>query len=218
LWVSSLHGRNEVDPTGQKVDSPASGPEAEEHRGEESERREKMKKVSCSIKGISGLLMHSYPMMPIEDPPIEKRSIEEQAELAAYRDQETGNLYIPSTAVQRCLIGAAAYSKGKGRASLQKQTAASIFVTPDRMSLGVKTYAIDSRPVVIKATQGRIVRHRPRLDEWSVSFQIEYDENLLTEKQLRQIVDDAGTRVGLLDFRPEKKGPFGRFVVINWRV
>jgi len=29
-------------------------------------------------------------------------------------------------------------------------------------------------------------------------------------------VDDTGQRVGLLDFRPEKKGPFGRFVVTRW--
>ena len=25
------------------------------------------------------------------------------------------------------------------------------------------------------------------------------------------------SRVGLLDFRPEKKGPFGRFVVTSWK-
>jgi hypothetical protein len=29
-------------------------------------------------------------------------------------------------------------------------------------------------------------------------------------------VDDAGQRVGALDFRPEKKGAFGRFVVTHW--
>jgi len=34
---------------------------------------------------------------------------------------------------------------------------------------------------------------------------------------LRHIVDDAGSRVGLLDFRPERKGPFGRFIVIEWK-
>jgi hypothetical protein len=33
---------------------------------------------------------------------------------------------------------------------------------------------------------------------------------------VRVIVNDAGSRVGLLDFRPEKKGPFGRFSVIKW--
>ncbi len=173
--------------------------------------------IRVRIKGISALIMHAYPMMPIENPPIEKRPMDEQAELAAYRDPETGELYIPAVAIQRCLIAAAGYSKGKGRASLQKQTAACVYVAPERVSLGTKTYKIDARPVVIPATKGRVMRFRPRLDEWSAVIEVEYDENLLTEVQMRQIVDDAGSRVGLLDFRPERKGPFGRFIVTEWR-
>lgn len=176
-----------------------------------------MKKISCKIKGISGLLMHSYPLIPIDNPPIDKRTREEQAELAAYRDPDTKELYVPSTALQRALVGAAAYSKGKGRASLQKQAAAAIFVSPERISLGTKDYEIDSRPVVVPATRGRVVRHRPKLEAWQLGFEIEYDDSLLTERQLRQIVDDAGSRVGLLDFRPEHKGPFGRFMVTEWK-
>jgi len=31
------------------------------------------------------------------------------------------------------------------------------------------------------------------------------------------VVDDAGVRVGLLDFRPERKGSFGRFMVVEWK-
>ena len=91
-----------------------------------------------------------------------------------------------------------------------------MLVTPERCSLGVKEYTIDSRPVVIPATKGRIVRHRPRFDQWEVSFNLEYDTALLNETELRQVIDDAGSRVGLLDFRPEKKGPFGRFIVTKW--
>jgi len=176
-----------------------------------------MKKVKVTLKGISPLLMHAYPLVDITNPPLEKRPIEEQAELAAYRCPDTEELYIPGVAIQRALISAAAYSKGKGRASLQKQAAACLLVNPERVSLGVSTYKIDSRPVVIPATKGRVMRHRPRLDDWQASFELEYDENLLDEKQVRQIVDDMGSRVGLLDFRPERKGPFGRSMVIEWR-
>lgn len=38
----------------------------------------------------------------------------------------------------------------------------------------------------------------------------------MATKSASRIVDDCGTRVGLLDFRPERKGPFGRFVVTKW--
>ena len=176
-----------------------------------------MKKIKVKIKGISGLLMHAYPMCPIENPPIEKWPPEEQAELASYRDTNSSELYIPGIAIQRALIAAAAFSKGKGRASLQKQAAASLFIFPEHILLGIRDFTIDARCVVIPATRGRIIRYRPRIDSWMAAFEVEYDESLLTEKQVRQIVDDAGSRVGLLDFRPEKKGPFGRFIVIEWK-
>ncbi len=113
-------------------------------------------------------------------------------------------------------MNGATYSKGKGRASLQKQVAAGLIVTKEYLGLGTKEYELDSRAVVISATKGRIIRHRPRLDKWGVEFEIEFDDSLLTEKNVRKIVDDAGKRVGVLDFRPEKKGPFGRFIVTSW--
>jgi hypothetical protein len=173
------------------------------------------KSISCTIKGISPLLMHSFPLVKTEA--IEKMSPEEQAEIAAYRNPTNGLLYIPGVNVQRAFIASAAYSKGKGRASLQKPVAACVMISPDRLDLGVEDYEIDARPVVIPATKGRVVRFRPRLDEWSIKFEIEYDPTLLTEGDVRKVVDDAGSRVGLLDFRPAKNGPFGRFIVTEWK-
>lgn len=173
------------------------------------------KSIDITIEGISALLMHAYPLVPIEG--LEKKAPEEQAEFAAYRDPDTGLLYVPGVNIQRALVSAAAYSKGKGRASLQKQAAACLLVSPERISLGVKDYKIDVRPVVIPATKGRVLRYRPRLDKWGISFTLEYDELLLKETEIRTIVDNMGSRVGLLDFRPERKGPFGRCMVTKWK-
>lgn len=172
-----------------------------------------MKRINCTITGISALLMHRFPMVALEA--IDKKSPEEQAEHSAYRSEDR-TLFVPGINIQRCLVSAATFSKGKGRASLQKPVAACVIVTPEEVSLGTKQFSIDSRPVVIAATKGRIVRHRPRLNNWTLTFTLEYDESLLKESELRRIVDDAGSRVGLLDFRPERKGPFGRFMVTTW--
>ena len=159
--------------------------------------------------------MNAFPLTPMPKG-FEKFSVEDQAARGEYRDPDTKELYIPAVAIRQSLVNAATYSKGKGRASLQKPVAACVLVTPERASLGVKKYTVDSRAVVISATKGRIIRHRPRLDTWKVSFTIEYDTDLLSATEVRQVVDDAGKRVGLLDFRPEKKGYFGRFVVTRW--
>ena len=169
--------------------------------------------VGIKIKGITPLLMHRFPLQPTDG--LEKKTPDVQAEHSAYRD-ENGELYIPGVNVQRCFVNAAAFSKGKGRSNLVKIAAACLMIRPARLLLGCKTYRVDSQAVVVPATGGRIVRHRPALDEWSVSCILDYDPDLLSEKQVRAIVDDAGRRVGLLDFRPECKGPYGRFMVTEW--
>jgi hypothetical protein len=170
--------------------------------------------ASVTIKGTSGLLMHRFPLEPVEA--IEKKTPAEQAEIAAYRHPTSNELYIPGGCLQRALVAGATFSKGKGRATLQKTAAACLAVTPEYLLLGTKKYEIDSRSVVISATRGRIIRHRPRLDEWQVDFDLNWDDTLLTEKQVREVVDNTGSRVGLLDFRPACKGPYGRFVVTKW--
>lgn len=173
-----------------------------------------MNTVTIIFEGQSPLLMHAYPLVPPEA--LEKKSPEEQATWAAYRTPDTGELYIPAVNFQRALVAAAVYSKGKGRGSLARIAAACLLVSPERLLLGTRDYAIDARPVVIPATKGRVIRYRPRLDKWRASCMLEWDERLLTAAQVRRIVDDAGSRVGVLEFRPEKRGSFGRFAVIHW--
>jgi hypothetical protein len=168
--------------------------------------------INVTIKGISPLLMHKFTE---NEDGLEKKPAEYRAERAAYRN-ETGDLCVPGINLQRCLVAAAAFSKGKGRSNLTTIVAACVLVSPVNVTLGTKTYEIDVRPVVIPATKGRVLGYRPRLDQWSLTFTLEYDETLLSEPQIRKVVDDAGSRVGLLDFRPAKKGPFGRFIVTSW--
>jgi len=173
-----------------------------------------MKTVKVTLRGKSALLMHAFPMEPIEG--LDKKPAEEQAELALYRLPD-GQLYVPGVNLSRTLIASGAFSKGKGRGSLSQVVAGTVFVRPDVLILRPQTWRVDSRPVVIPATRGRVMRHRPRFDSWEFDCEIDYDETLLTENQLRKIVDDGGDRVGLCDFRPAKKGPFGRFMVTAWK-
>ena len=171
-------------------------------------------KATVTIEGTSALLMKKYPEKPIEG--FDKKTPEDQAELSSYRIPGSKELYIPGVAVQRALVKAATYSKGKGRASLQKVTAACVMVLPEYVGLGVQKFEVDSRPVVVPATKGRIMRHRPRLDKWKGTFGLEWDETLMTEDQVKKIVEDMGKRVGLLEFRPSCNGPFGRCKVSKW--
>lgn len=171
-------------------------------------------RIECRIKGISPLMMHRYPMEPVEA--IEKKSPEEQAKIAAYLD-DNEELFVPVEAMQRAIIAGAVYSKGKGRASLQRDVTSSVQVLGDRLYLGTKKYRVDARPVVVPATKGRIVRYRPIIDQWELSFDLEFDASRITEQQLRKVLDDTGWKVGVLEYRPERKGPYGRFMVTHWK-
>jgi hypothetical protein len=81
-----------------------------------------------------------------------------------------------------------------------------------------KGWSVDSRPVRIPSTGGRILAFRPIFFDWELDFTLELDTDIISLLLLRQIVDDAGKRVGLGDYRPDKKGPFGKYVVTKWQV
>ncbi len=149
----------------------------------------------------------------------------EQAAKKAYED-EHGVLHIPGTNIFRSIIDAGTFHKaGKSKITTQKSS-----LVPAAMALieltcplqkpkgGTPAWEVDSRSVVIPSTGGRIMCHRPRVDEWRLSFTLEVDTGMFTLPLVRQLIDDAGKRIGLGDFRPSRKGPFGRFVVVEWAV
>jgi hypothetical protein len=170
--------------------------------------------VDVEIEGTSPLLMHHRPLVEADN--LKNLPAEEQAEYAAYRDPDTKDLYIPAECMYATLVAAGVYTKGKGRSSAQKMVAASVFVRPAKLLLGTKKFAVDSRYARIKKDQ--ILRHRPRLEKWKCGFEVDFDDTLISEKNIRKILDDAGKLVGVLDFRPACKGPFGCFMVTTWKV
>ena len=140
----------------------------------------------------------------------------EQAEEHAYRSESLdNNLCIPATNLLRALISGAAGTLvgGKGKKTYAKVLAAGLFIEQPELDLGVKNFILFSTPVVIKATGGRVLRHRARLNEWAAEGTLNYDEKAIPIEALKKIFLDTGAMIGLMDFRPEKKGPFGRFTV-----
>ena len=127
---------------------------------------------------------------------------------------------IPQPNLFRCIIDAGKFFKaGKSKITTVKSSLipscveiSPIFITIDHE----QDWTVDSRPVRIPATGGRIIAHRPRFDDWSLSFQAGLDEDTIAERTFRDIMDAAGSKIGLGDFRPDTKGPFGKFYVVHW--
>ena len=69
-------------------------------------------------------------------------------------------------------------------------------------------------PVVVQ--RNRILRTRAKFDcPWACEFDLDCDDELVSEPFLSQWLDIAGRRIGLGDWRPEKSGEFGRFTATN---
>jgi hypothetical protein len=138
---------------------------------------------------------------------------EEDAESRLYKLPD-GQTYFPAENLRQSCITAAGRHK-IGRRTASTDAAAALSIEPDAMPL-IGEWHTDSRAVVIPATKGRLLRHRPMFDKWTISFNMLIVSSMFDVNLARRVLDDAGLYVGIGDFRPQKKGPFGRFQVDNW--
>ncbi len=186
-----------------------------------------MQKVAVTIEGQTPLLMNRFT----DEAEIklnsgtstvargDKGTPREQAERTAYKDSK-GNLFIPGPNLFRAIIDAGKFHKhGKSKVTTQKSTlvTAAMALSAIVIPLNTKAFEVDSRSVVIPATGGRIMKHRARLDKWAMTFDLEVDTTMFSVGFARTLLDDAGKRIGLGDFRPDRKGPFGKFNVTKWK-
>ena len=149
-----------------------------------------------------------------------KGTPKEQCEPKLYHD-ENGKLMIPGPNVMACITeGGKFFKAGKSKITTLKSSLipACVFMQETVIPLVSKEgWSVDTRAVRNPSTGGRFWCHRPCFHDWALTFTVELDEDLIERKLFREIVDAAGRRIGLGDFRPACKGPFGRFVVTDWK-
>lgn len=178
-----------------------------------------MENLQVRIEGISALLMHKYPMTEVNVKTKGKnaKQTEDDVESYLYKD-ESGKLAQPSTHIIGTLkrAGAKFQIPGQGKLTFKNlMGSGAVIIIPDMIPHEMQGWEIDRRPVVI-SRGGRIPRSRPMLPKWALSFTVEYDEDEIPKSALKEILDFAGRRVGIGDFRPEKGGPFGKFIVTKF--
>lgn len=80
------------------------------------------------------------------------------------------------------------------------------------------SWVVDKRRGVLAATDVAVGILRPKFPDWSFDAIIEVDCSLIDINKIRELFDTAGRFCGLGDFRPNKRGPFGRFRITAWEV
>ena len=177
-----------------------------------------MKTIKVTLKGETDLLMNSpKAMLEPEDPTksrLKKRDHKKDAEKVAYRNKQ--GLYVPAEAIKGCLVGAACWKK-LGKYALKPIIAAAVRISPGEIKLNTNKYEVDLRTVVIQ--RSRVVKARPRISNWEISFDVLYNEKMISDPDIiKRCLEEGGERIGILDFRPAHTGEFGTFKIKKWKV
>lgn len=187
-----------------------------------------MKRIRVEIKGVTPLLIHRFTEQSEHAKSSRRQLVKKdepraEAEKNAYRAAD-GTFYFSAYSIAAAMGNAGASHKMRGsRKSLRFVVPCAVTTVPtDAITIlhngkgPAKNFEVDSRPVTIPATKGRVMRHRPRFDDWGAKFELLVNDDLLDVEMAQQLLGEAGQSIGIGDFRPEKRGPFGTFRVTLW--
>lgn len=185
-------------------------------------------RMEVMLKGITSLVMNRVTQEQllkirdkIKDPKgAPRKSPREECEDKVYTDED-GKPYIPKRVLWACLVAAGQHVRldGKRQVSTAKSTVLPQFLTLEDLRMPLETPGWE-----VDIDQGRnpnggelVVLCRPRFDEWRFKARIIIDTREISEDKIRELFDIAGKRCGLGEFRPNRKGFYGQFVVECWK-
>ena len=177
------------------------------------------KEIKVKIEDTTPLLMNRFREASISGKSKRRTGVMTDAELTdkLYLNSD-GTPYIPNTYFKGALVESGKNFKiaGKGKATFSKLIGSTVMVEPEAIALDGEwvKYSIAG---VNPNTRGRMMIHRPRFDKWACEFRIVLQDEGIDIASLKEILDYAGAYVGVGDWRPQKKGMFGKFIVTEFK-
>lgn len=196
----------------------------------------KEKKITIpkmSLKTIQMTLVGTAPLMTQQFSSKSKRQIEEKQQKLAKPARQKRNpqaefeaaLYkipgkkkkygIPAMGLKLACVSACRFTEG-----MKMTTTIGSFhvVAPSHGLLEIDSKAgpqMDERIVRIGSFPSKVadMRYRPRFDKWSITFQLQFNDGVISAEQICNLFEIAGFSVGLGEYRCEKKGNLGSFTV-----
>lgn len=148
---------------------------------------------------------------------------------------------LPLKNLMSCLVGAGRYVRLDGKRQLS--TKDSTLLTGMLSLIGEPTTAEEPHVRLLRPTTGKswdkwgacewtqnimpgrnpnggelVALCRPLMSEWAFHVVAEFDDFMMSVDKLRETFDTAGKLIGLCEYRPERKGGFGRFRIDQWKI
>jgi hypothetical protein len=199
-----------------------------------------MKTIEITATGITPLMMNSFKGTAYDGTSGSSAAKDfgtplQQAQEKLYIGMDGKSLVMPQPNIFSCIVeGGKFFKNGKSKVTTLKTSLipSCVFFPDVEYSLeyygtlevwamatsAPSDWSVDSRPIRNPSTGGRILRHRPIIHDWRFTFSVELDTNEMSARLFRDIVDAAGSKIGLGDFRPGCKGSYGRWKVTSWVV
>lgn len=118
----------------------------------------------------------------------------------------------PGPAFHKAMIAAA--GRFAGLKNMGPTLAGAITIEADLVELRASEPIMREDPRSIKGQRSSLI-YRAWFEEWETDLPIRFDADLFTEKQVLNLIARAGEQVGVGNWRPEKKGNFGRFEIVG---
>ncbi len=179
-----------------------------------------MERLKFRVVGTLPILMSNPESMNLDTKTKIKSATTSDAEVKAkaYR-MPSGQLYIPSAALRRSLVDGGVGRK-LGRMTAKNAIKASVFpigaVCPlehPKTGKAIKDYEVSTMRAVNPNTKNAVSVSRPLIDEWACVIECEVDTDLVSPLHVLEIWNLAGRIIGVLSFRVECGGQFGRYKV-----
>jgi hypothetical protein len=185
-----------------------------------------VKRIAVTIRGLPpGIIFQGKGVMAADEGESSKkkkhRPPEEEARLRAHWTTVNGKkeLCIPWVMLYQSICTAAGSFKFRGQKTMATVVAATISCETDRIPLGTEKFETLEEYVRIPPRTGVMVNiGRPKLPKWEASFAMVVDDEMYSADGLKDIIAHAGKLVGIGAWRPQLKGPYGRFEVAEFEI
>ena len=189
-----------------------------------------MESLKVTVKGLAPLLMHNGHLADPRNPHARalreavnasKKNKTDAAFDAMAKAEFLGSLYvgedgalcIPGEMIEATIINGAKKSK-QGK---QATAAICVFNNAPLQYKGpkdpLKLWETGNfhKTIGVRVGTNRVMRTRPLFVDWSLSFVVQYNADLLNKKDVVMAITKAGAEVGLAEWRPR----YGRFEVVE---
>lgn len=177
-------------------------------------------KFNVEIKGLCPMMQNKFDIdgfykkekISMKEPTEKERK--DMADKLMHKNDK-GLPSIPASHIEGSMRRASTQFRlaGAGKKTYKELVSGGVFIFPDLIPIsGGKDWKVDARMIKMNG-KGANIKYRPIFDKWSVSFEMEVNDNRAEPEMIKQILEHAGSYIGVGSYIPR----FGRFEVTKFK-